>query len=60
MVLDVMRKKAIPLQYFPYVAKADGHKAELHELQTSGGEKLRISLQVADYLLSGWVVCDGL
>lgn len=51
---------ATPLQNFQYIVEAEAHEAEQHELQTLGGERLSISLQVTDYLLSGWVVCDGL
>ena len=49
-----------PLQNFQYVVEADAHEAGQYELNTLGGESLSISLQLTDYLLSGWVVCDGL
>lgn len=51
---------AVPVQNFQYTVEADAHEAEQHELHTVGSERLSISLQVTDYLLSGWVVCDGL
>jgi len=52
--------EATPLQNFQYVVEAEPHEAEAHELQTQGGEKLDISLQVTGDLLKGRVVCDGL
>ena len=51
---------ATPLQNFEYVVEADAHEPGQYELNTLGGEELRISLQMTDYLLSGWVVCEGL
>jgi len=52
--------EATPLQNFQYVVEAEAHEADRYELQTMGGERLCISFQVTDDLLSGWVVCDGL
>jgi len=49
---------ATPLQNFGYIVEAEAHKAQPYELNTEGGEILRISLHMTDHLLSGWVVCD--
>lgn len=51
---------ATPLQNFRYVIEAEAHVGGQHELHALGGERLSISLQETDYLLKGWVVCDGL
>ena len=46
---------ATPLQDFAYMVEADAHEAGHCELNTMGGERLRINFQ-ADYLLNGWVI----
>ena len=51
---------AILLQDFTYIVEAEAHEAGQYELSTVSGQRLRTSLQITDYLLSGWVISDSL